>query len=106
LNGSTALAIEALVPSAGLPEAVVPTATVSYTGVFEIATNQGTLTLRDVGIFDSDLSTDGEFTSRGRVVSGTGRWEGAAGVVFFWGDTESDGTFTAEANGTVCIPKE
>ena len=32
LNGSTALAIEALVPSAGLPEAVVSPTTVSYTG--------------------------------------------------------------------------
>ena len=73
--------------------------------MFEIITNQGTLTLRDVGVFDSDLPADGEFTSRGRVIEGTGRWKEATGVVFFWGDTEPDGTFTAEANGTVCIQK-
>jgi hypothetical protein len=103
LNGSTALAIETFAASAGLPG--VPIDTLSYTGTFEITTNRGTLTLRDVGVFDSDLDTDGEFTSRGRVIEGTGRWEGATGVVFFWGDTEPDGTFTAEANGTVCIQK-
>jgi hypothetical protein len=104
LNGSTALTIEALAPSAGLPG--VSSTTVSYTGTFEITTNRGTLTLRDVGIFDSDLSTNGEFTSRGRVIDGTGRWERATGVLFFFGDTDPEGAFTAEANGTVCIPKE
>ena len=106
LNGSTALTIEELAQSAGLSAATVPPTTVSYTGEFERTTTQGTLTLRDVGIFDSDISTDGEFTSRGRVIGGTGRWTEATGVLFFWGDTEGDGTFTAEANGTVCIPKE
>jgi hypothetical protein len=74
-------------------------------GTFVIETGQGTLTLRDVGVFDSNLSVDGEFTSRGRVIGGTGRWEGASGVVFFYGDTEPDETFTAEANGTVCVPR-
>ena len=103
-NGSTALAIEAFAASAGLPG--VPAETLSYAGTFEITTNRGDLTLRDVGVFDSDIPTDGEFASRGRVTDGTGRWEGATGVLFFWGDTEPDGTFTAEANGTVCIPKE
>jgi hypothetical protein len=103
LNGSTALSIGELVPSAGL--STVPSDTVSYRGVFEIATKWGTLTLQDVGIFDSDLASDGEFTSRGRVTDGTGRWEGATGILFFWGDTDENGAFTAEANGTVCVPK-
>lgn len=104
LNGSTALTIEEVAASAGLSG--VPADTLSYTGTFEITTNRGTLTLRDVGVFDSDLSTDGEFASRGRVIAGTGRWEGATGVLFFFGDAGPDGAFTAEANGTVCVPKE
>jgi hypothetical protein len=103
-NGTTALTIEEFVPSAGLSG--VPPTTLSYTGVFTITTGHGEVTLRDVGIFDSDLSTDGEFTSRGRVIEGTDRWAGATGVLFFYGDTKPDGTFTARANGTLCIPKE
>ncbi|SFR36468.1 hypothetical protein [Halogeometricum limi] len=104
-NGSTALSIAQLAPSAGLTGSPVPPTTLSYTGTFEITTKRGTLTLEDVGIFDADLTTDGEFTSRGRVVGGTGRWEDARGVLFFYGDAAADQTFTARVNGTVCVPK-
>jgi hypothetical protein len=103
LNGTTAFTGDALAPSAGLATTLVPATTVSYTGVLVITTHRGTLTLRDIGIFDTDLAKDGEFSSRSRVVAGTGRFAGASGILFFHGDSLPDATFTAEVNGTICL---
>lgn len=106
LNGSTSFAGDATAPSAGLPESHVPPETASYTGVLTITTQHGKLILRDVGIFDTDVTGgEGEFTSRARVLEGTQRFAGATGILFFWGDTRDDFTFTAQAYGTVCGPK-
>lgn len=106
LNGSTEFTGQDSEPSAGLDSNLVPGSTVSYTGILKITTNHGVLTLRDVGIFDTDVAGgDGEFTSRSRVLSGTQRFEDATGLMFFHGDTQSDSTFTAEANGQVCVPE-
>jgi surface protein len=89
--------------SAGLGALVQPS-TVSYTGILTVETPRGTLTLRDVGIFDSDIARgDGEFASRARVVSGTGQFEGASGILFFHGDINPDLTFEAPFTGTVCL---
>lgn len=50
-------------------------------------------------------SLDGELTSRARVLEGTQQFADATGLLFFWGDTHVDSTFTAKVNGTVCRPQ-
>jgi hypothetical protein len=105
LNGSTSFSGDALAPSAGLPDDLVPADTASYTGVLTLTSRHGVVTLRDVGIFDTDIAAgDGEFTSRARVIDGTGRFADSTGILFFWGDTHEDLTFTATVNGEVCSP--
>lgn len=104
LNGTTEFTGQDSEASAGLEE--VSEKTVSYTGLLTLTTKHGQITLRDVGIFDTDIGGgDGEFTSRARVMSGTDKWENASGLIFFFGDTNPDLTFTAEANGEVCVPQ-
>lgn len=105
LNGSTAFQADDFTESAGLNPDKVPSDTISYTGLIELTTKKGTLVLRDVGIFDTDIpGGDGEFTSRARVLKGTDGFEDAEGLLFFFGDTQQDSSFTAEVNGTVCVP--
>ena len=103
LKGTTAFTGDDLEPSAGLTP-VVPASTASYTGVLVITTKRGTLSLRDVGIFDTDIAGgEGEFSSRARVIGGTGRFTGASGLLFFHGDTADDFTFEAEVSGEICL---
>lgn len=102
LNGTTAFTGDGLAPAAGVAP-IVPESTASYTGVLVITTRHGTLSLRDVGIFDTDVAGgDGEFTSRARVIDGTGRFAGATGILFFHGDTAEDFTFKADVSGEIC----
>lgn len=103
-GATTSFEGEGVSASAGLDPSLVPPSTISYTGLLTITTGEGTLTLRDVGIFDTDVAGgDGEFASRSRVVAGTGRFAGAAGILFFHGDTAPDFTFIAPFSGQICV---
>ena len=103
LNGTTAFTGDDLEFSAGLAP-TVPASTASYTGVLVITTRHGALSLRDVGIFDTDVAGgEGEFSSRARVIGGTGRFTGASGILFFHGDTAEDFTFEADVSGEICL---
>jgi hypothetical protein len=103
-QATTSFQGDGLAASAGLDPSLVPPSTVSYTGLLTITTPEGTLTLRDVGIFDTDVGGgDGEFASRSRVVTGTERFAGATGILFFHGDTAPDFTFSAPFDGQICV---
>lgn len=73
-----------------------------FEGTITFFTNSGALTLDLVGgIFDT---ATGEFNSDSVVTSGTGRFVGASGSLFFHGFSFPDGTFiTEEISGTICV---
>lgn len=79
------------------------TGTATYEGDYLITTKHGTLTLE---LFDGfiDLATLSG-TNDSVVTSGTGRFAGATGGLFFEGGVEPDGTFTDDLTGTICLVK-
>ena len=83
---------------------VEPGTTWSYVGVLRIETPWGTLTLNDVGVLDGVALLFSEFD---RVQSGTGLFDGATGVLFFYGYITPDGSgFDASVSGRICVPFE
>jgi hypothetical protein len=74
-----------------------------YEGELLLTTDHGTLTYSlSNGTFD--LAT-GEFTADAAVVSGTGRFEGATGDLFFHGFVLEDGVsfIDDEISGSICL---
>ena len=73
-----------------------------FDGTLVLTTNQGTLTLEILnGMFN--VAT-GEFSNQSVVTTGTGRFDGASGGLFFHGFTFPDGTFIDdEVSGTICV---
>lgn len=70
-------------------------------GVSTYTTNDGSITISDVSVFDTARGT---FSGIGRIVQGTGRFAGATGDVFTAGRTLPDGSFINELNGEICLP--
>lgn len=104
LSGSTFFTGDSAAP--GPSTAPNAAATISYSGVLEITTNQGTLTTRDSGIFDTSTGTPtgGFFSSFDTVIDGSGTYQGATGDFFIGGKT-IDGQFvTSVITGELCLP--
>lgn len=101
LHGGTAFTTLAMAPSAGMPLLEAPTE-LSYSGELVISTRRGDLWVRDLGVFSA---TRGKFTEMARVAGGTGRFEGAYGTFFIFGDVKPDGSgFDSVMHGEFCTP--
>ena len=97
LNGKTDATFTDSKPSGGGLIDVDAT-TLSYVATVVIKAKRGTLTMQDVGIFDT---ANGKFSSVSKVTGGTGRFAGATGFLFFHGDTFPDGRFIDEITGEI-----
>lgn len=76
--------------------------TFSYTGNLVITTKKGTLTTRSVGIFE--VVPFGTGTQFDRVVAGTGKFQGATGLLYFTFTANSDVSgFTSSVTGKLCL---
>jgi hypothetical protein len=75
----------------------------SYSGVFTITTELGQLILRETGITYPRAGNPegGVLSSIIEVTSGTGRYEGATGIMFFHGRA-LNGTYDVKMVGTLC----
>ena len=101
LDGTTSFTALATAEGAGLPGGIEPLSTLSYTGILEVAAAHGTLTLSDVGVLDPET---GVFSELDRITDGTGKFEGASGVLFIYGNTTAGGTgFIGTIKGEVCL---
>src|SRR5262245_59592036 len=70
-------------------------------GVSTYTTDDGTLTISDVSVFDTPRGT---FAGIGRVTSGTGRFAGATGDIFTTGHVAPDGlSFTTDVTAEICL---
>ena len=103
LNGMT----QFIGDSIGADLATAPDApsTVAFSGLVHITTaKDGTLTLRDTGVFNTatGTSTGGFFASFDRIESGTGRYAGATGSIFISGKTVK-GRLVAQISGELCL---
>ena len=75
----------------------------SYSGVFTITTELGELVLRETGVTYPRPGNPegGVLSSIIEVTSGTGRYQGATGIMFFHGKS-LNGTFDVKMSGTLC----
>jgi hypothetical protein len=73
----------------------------TFEGTFTITTNHGTLILHTFdGVFDAGT---GAFSNNSVVIAGTGRFEDATGGLFFEGAVASDGSYTDQITGQICL---
>ncbi len=98
LDGTSSYTATSMAYAAGMPE-VEEDSTLSYAGILTITTKHGTLTLSDVGIMES---TNNVFSELNRVEEGTGKFEGATGILFMFGDVTPTG-FDGKINGNLCL---
>ena len=74
----------------------------TYAGTFVVTTDEGTLTLQDVGVYDTTGRPFAEFQ---RIVAGTGLFEDASGVLFSYGWAKEDGSgVRGRLRGKICWP--
>ena len=104
LAGTTVFTGDNSAISAGMSGPTAPPATtLSYTGVLVFTTAEGTLTTRGVGIFDTAPTAMGEFSQFDRVIAGTGKFSGATGRLWFFGDSDFSALTTDSAViGEIC----
>ena len=73
-------------------------------GISTYTTADGSLTISDVSVFDSDAEHR-TFAGIGRITAGTGRFAGATGDVFTTGRVGADGvSFTTDMTAQICFP--
>ena len=71
-------------------------------GISKYTTDDGTLTISDVSVFDTERRT---FAGIGYITEGTGRFAGATGDVFTNGRVSADGlSFTTDMTAQICFP--
>jgi hypothetical protein len=71
-------------------------------GVSTYTTDDGTLTISDVSVFDTGRGT---FAGIGQIKDGTSNFLGATGNVFTTGHVSADGlSFTTEMTAEICFP--
>lgn len=99
LRGTTLFVLDS---SAGGPTTAL-TPTVSYSGVFEITTGEGLLTLRETGVNGPKTGGGRTLASVASVLSGTGRYAGATGTLYFTGTNVVPGQFTTRMSGDLCL---
>lgn len=81
---------------------IVPDTTWTYAGTLVITTCDGTLTLEDVGVYDTVGRPYSEYQT---VVDGTGVFAGASGTLFSYGWAKEDGSgFRGRLRGKICWP--
>ncbi len=73
--------------------------TLAYAGSLSISTDQGTVTISDVGVLDQINLV---FSEVDRITSGTGRFSGATGVLFISGNQTATG-FEGKVTGEICL---
>jgi hypothetical protein len=103
LSGTTFFSLDG---GAATPPASSP-GTRSYTGVFTVTTDQGELILRETGVTYPRPGNPegGVLSSIIEVTSGTGRYEGATGIMFFHGRS-LNGIYDVQLQGTLCtVPR-
>ncbi|MEP6496015.1 MAG: hypothetical protein ABJF01_25265 [bacterium] len=101
LHGTTRFVADGITPSpATAPDGP---ATIAYSGVIHIVTQNGTLDVRDTGVFDTATGTPtgGLFVSFDRIDGGTGRFAGATGTLLIGGRTV-EGRLVADVTGELC----
>jgi hypothetical protein len=88
------------------PPATAPAGTSVFSGILEIVTEDGTLEIRETGMFSSRTGNPAGplLSSFGETLSGTGRYEGVTGDLFFTGQRDEDGAFVVEMSGSLCRP--
>jgi hypothetical protein len=76
-----------------------------YTGTFVVTTAHGELTLRETGIsYPRNGNPDrGRLSSMAEVLSGTGRYANASGILFFYGVNGGGLPSDVTAAGTLCL---
>jgi len=86
-------------PSTGLPGFV------SYSGLFEYQTDQGTLMTRETGVTNTStgLPQSGRVTAYQQILSATGNLTGATGY-FFVSGLSSSGHVVTNVTGEICFP--
>jgi hypothetical protein len=73
--------------------------TQAYTGTLSITTDQGKVTISDVGVLDQSNAVFSEFD---RIESGSGRFSDATGILFISGNQTATG-FEGEVTGDICL---
>lgn len=81
----------------------MPVVTVAYSGLFEITALDGSLTLRKTGVNTPQSGGGRNIASVASVVSGSGRFAGVTGTVFFNGINVTPGIFSTEVTGELCF---
>jgi hypothetical protein len=89
----------------GTAPPTAPAGTSVFSGILEITTKRGVLSLRETGMFSSRTGNPAGsvLTSWGDGVSGTGFYQGASGDLFFSGRRVDD-VFLVEVSGEICRP--
>jgi hypothetical protein len=101
LNGTAVFRAD----SNGTVPATAPAGSSVFSGLLTITTADGVFVMRETGMFSSRAGNPlgGALYSLGESVSGTGRFTGVTGDVFFTGH-RVDGTFLIEVRGELCRP--
>jgi hypothetical protein len=99
LNGTTLFFLN----SSAAGPATALARTVSYSGVFTITTDHGTLSLRETGINGPKTGGGRTFASVASVITGTDRFAGATGTLFFTGINVVPLEFRTQMSGELCL---
>ena len=99
LNGTTLFLLDS--SAAGPATALARTG--SYSGVFTITTDHGTLSLRETGINGPKTGGGRTFASVASVITGTDRFAGATGTLFFTGINVVPLEFRTQMSGELCL---
>lgn len=94
--------------SSSPPPATAPPGSSVFSGILNITTTRhGNLQLRETGMFSSRTGNPlgPVLSSWGDVLSGTDRYEGVTGDLFFIG-RRLDGVFLVEVSGDLCRPEQ
>ena len=91
--------------SAGTAPATAPPGSSVFSGILTITTEHGNLILRETGMFSSRTGNPAGpvLASWGETLSGTDRFAGVTGDLFFAG-RRSGSIFLVDVSGTLCRP--
>jgi hypothetical protein len=91
--------------SGGTPPATAPAGSSVFSGILTITTQRGNLVLRETGMFSGRAGNPAGpvLYSLGESLSGTERFEGVTGDVFFGGGVVGD-VFLVQVTGELCRP--
>jgi hypothetical protein len=101
LNGTVAFVGD----SSGTPPATAPANASVFSGLLTLSTAHGDLVLRETGMFSSRVGNPagGIFASWGESLSGTQRFVGVTGDLFFAG-RRAGSIFLVDVSGELCRP--